>query len=75
MPHGSSDSCGTCRFFVRVPADADEPEIGECRHDPPRAGIDDIDPYAGVWPYIEHTSWCGQFEVIVQAAPPAPDAK
>lgn len=66
------ESCGTCRFFVRVPGDPDEVGMGECRHDPPQAGISEDDPLQGIWPYIEQEDWCGQFELKSPAAAPAP---
>lgn len=60
------ETCATCRFFFRSLPDPDEPGyiLGECRHDPPRAGIDEDDELRGIWPYISSGDWCGQYDAV-----------
>ena len=50
-------ACGTCKFY-----DPQDSAVGLCRVNRPDVILDDDGDLVSIWPTVEKTDWCGQWE-------------
>lgn len=69
------DRCGTCKFW-EAGDDQAGADFGECRRNPPPAGVISDGDLIGLFPVTDPDSWCGKWKPLDRAQvvrrPPLP---
>lgn len=50
-------TCGICIFYSYLKVDEYAGQIGQCRYNPPAAGV-----AYNMFPLVKSTAWCGKFQ-------------